>query len=415
MSDRDRGSPPPASPRTGGRRPSALLPTVLVLAALALVVVAIPALRAGVADGFSWAADRWSDATTELRRTMEDLPERQLEEQRQLAGSESLLIAVVDDDRRATALALLSRSGAEDATTLLIPPSLFDLLPSYGDFAFSEATVFEGPDLLRLAVSNLLGVRIDGGLVLAPGDLAGVLSGPIPVTIPEPLIVEDNSGVGTFVAEAGPATYPPEMVEVLMVTRGTADALAWLERQAGVWEAILLEIRSNPAVAPAMAEFVTEVGDEERATRLIASTAADGPGLTVVPVERVSVAGTDASFTLQTAEAAALVDLRMPHLDLADGDRTRVEVLNGNGAVLATRKVTETLIRRGFRVIITNNADRFDYESTVIVAQGRDNRAEAERARVALGVGDVQLELRAPSGVVDVSIIVGLDIPAVEG
>ena len=200
-----------------------------------------------------------------------------------------------------------------------------------------------------------------------------------------------------------------------MVTKGTSDPLAWLERQAGVWEGVMLEIESNPAVAPRLAAFATSPGDVERATRVIAGTAADGPGITVIPLERVAVTGTDAGFTVPFAPAAALVDSRMPHLDLADGERTRVEVLNGNGGVLATRKVAETLIRRGFRVIITDNADRFDYETTLVIAQGRDNRSEADRARLALGVGDLQLELRAPSGVVDVSIIVGLDVPAGEG
>lgn len=405
--------PAPGSGGSAAPRRGVIAAMLGVLMALAVAVV--PALRSGVADAVTWVGDRWHDAATELRTVMATLPERQIEQQRQLVGSESLLVAVVDDEQRTVAMALLARSGSDDGTTVLIPPSLFDLLPSYGDFALSEATVFEGPALLELAVSNLLGVRIDGSIVLGPGELASTLPGPIEVTLAEPLIVEGSDGAGTFVAEAGVATYPPEMVEVLMVTRGTADPLAWLERQAGVWEAVMLEVRSNPDLAPAIARFVTTEGDENRATRLIASTAADGPGITVVPVERVAVAGTDAGFTLQSSEAAAMVDFRMPHLDLADGDRTRVEVLNGNGVVLATRKVTETLIRRGFRVIITDNADSFEYETTLVVAQGRENRAEAERARAALGVGDLQLELRAPSGVVDVSIIVGLDIPSVEG
>jgi hypothetical protein len=391
-------------------------PVAAVVAVVVLIaVLAVPELRTRASDAIEWFADRWGDATTELRTVMNELPERQLAEQRQLAGSESLLIAVTDDERRTVALALLARSEGNDATTVLIPPSLFDLLPGYGDRALADATMFEGPELLALTVSNLLGVRIDGTAVLGPGDLAASLPESMTVTLSEPLIVEDASGVGTFVAEAGPVTYTAEMVELLMVTRGTSDPLAWLERQAGVWEAIMLEVEFNPAVAPNLAAFAMVAGDSERATGVIAGTAADGPGITVIPVERVSVAGTDAGFTLQAAEAAALVDSRMPHLELSDGDRTRIEVLNGNGAVLATRKVAETLIRRGFRVVITDNADRFDYATTLIVAQGRENRSEAERARLALGAGDLQLELRAPSGVVDVSIIVGLDIPAGEG
>lgn len=377
------------------------------------LVFLFPPLRSLVRDGVGGAADIWHDATTELRSRMDTLPERQLEEQRKLAGSESLLILVLDDDDRTVALALLSRSLDDDATTALIPASLYDLLPGYGDFALADATVFEGPELTRLTVSNLLGVRIDGIVTMRPGDLASTLPPSLPVTLTDPLIVEDAQGVGTFVAEAGEAAYPPEMVELLMQTRGTSDSLTWLQRQAAVWEAIMLAARSDPAIAPRMGAFAGL--DADLATGVIAGTAATGPGITVIPVERVAVSGSDAGFTLQFAEAEALVDNRMAHLDLADGERTRVEVLNGNGQVLATRKVAEALIRRGFRILITSNAQRFDYEQTLIVAQGRDNRAEAERARTALGTGELQLELRAPSGVVDVSIIVGLDIPAGEG
>jgi hypothetical protein len=413
-------TPEPPAPRrdrvsTSRRAFTGGVAAAVVLAILLIVVAVVPSLRGGAADALEWAGDRWSDATTELRSVMEELPERQLAEQRQLAGSESLLIVITDADNRTVAITLLGRSSADDATTVLIPPGLFDLLPGYGDRALSDATVFESPELLQLAISNLLGVRIDGIVKMGPGDLTTAIPGPITVTLSEPLIVEDGEGVGTFVAESGAATYDPSMLEVLMVTRGTSDPLAWLERQSGVWEALMLEVESNPNLAPGLAAFATSPGDVERATRVIAGTAADGPGITVIPLERVAVTGTEAGFTVPFAAAAALVDSRMPHLDLADGERTRVEVLNGNGGVLATRKVAETLIRRGFRVIITDNADRFDYETTLVIAQGRDNRSEAERARLALGVGDLQLELRAPSGVIDVSIIVGLDIPAGEG
>jgi polyisoprenyl-teichoic acid--peptidoglycan teichoic acid transferase len=76
--------------------------------------------------------------------------------------------------------------------------------------------------------------------------------------------------------------------------------------------------------------------------------------------------------------------------------------------------VAAALIRRGFRVIKTDNAENFDFEETLVISQGREHRAEADEAIDALGVGELLLELRAPSGVVDVSIIVGHDIPAGE-
>jgi hypothetical protein len=66
-------------------------------------------------------------------------------------------------------------------------------------------------------------------------------------------------------------------------------------------------------------------------------------------------------------------------------------------------------------LIRTDNADAFDYPQTLVIGQGQHNEAFAREVAVALGRGSLQLEVRAPSSVVDVSIIVGEDIPAEEG
>ena len=91
-----------------------------------------------------------------------------------------------------------------------------------------------------------------------------------------------------------------------------------------------------------------------------------------------------------------------------------MEVLNGNGRIGATRVVAEALVRRGFRVVRTDNADRFDYTATLVIAQGEAARGAAQEVAGIVGAAVVYLEEAAPSLVIDVSIIVGLDIPAGE-
>jgi hypothetical protein len=76
--------------------------------------------------------------------------------------------------------------------------------------------------------------------------------------------------------------------------------------------------------------------------------------------------------------------------------------------------VAEAVVRRGFRVVRTDNADRFDYTTTLVVAQGPEDRAAAQEVAGVVGAAAVYLEEAAPSLVVEVSIIVGLDIPAGE-
>jgi hypothetical protein len=72
------------------------------------------------------------------------------------------------------------------------------------------------------------------------------------------------------------------------------------------------------------------------------------------------------------------------------------------------------VVRRGFRVVRTDNADRFDYPTTLVVAQGQDAVEAAREVAGVVGAGSVYLEEASPSLVVDISIIVGLDIPAGE-
>ena len=60
-------------------------------------------------------------------------------------------------------------------------------------------------------------------------------------------------------------------------------------------------------------------------------------------------------------------------------------------------------------------ADAFDYEQTLVIAQGDQAEAAAREIVELLGRGLLFLEVRAPSGVVNVSIIVGQDIPSGEG
>ncbi len=374
------------------------------------VALAVVLLAAAAAS--PWLADRWGSWTTSLQDRAATAPGARLEAQRALEGSASLLVVVADDDGAARSVALLTRPEAGDGLVVLVPTDLFELLPGYGEFTLGEASAFEGPGLVATVVSNALGVRIDDVVFLRSGALAAALPGPVEVDLPAPLVVASGTGPDQLIADAGPAIYEAALVESLLVSRGSNDGLEWLERQAAVWGAVLEAASIDAAVAERLA---SPAAVPETAVGVIASVAASSPQVTLMPVDRAVGAGETDGFTVDVATAEAFVASRLPHLALADGERARVEVLNGNGRVLATRPVADVLISAGFRVVRTDNAERFDIPETLVIAQGRENRPAAERALAALAVGSLQLELSSPSGVVDVSIIVGLDVPAGEG
>lgn len=94
---------------------------------------------------------------------------------------------------------------------------------------------------------------------------------------------------------------------------------------------------------------------------------------------------------------------------------TRVIVYNGSGKPGIAGEAAQVLIRGGFRVVDTKNADKFTYKTTsIIVRRGDASRGQA--VAKALGVGKVSVDL-SDEEVTDVIVIIGKDYrpPAAEG
>ena len=379
-----------------------------------LIVVAV--LVAGVtvvaALGPRRVADAYSSWATSLQTTAEDAPQALLDEQSAPPGSEAMLLVVTDDDGRGAAFALLTTAPDGPAVLVTIPAPLYDLLPGYGIFPLGDAMAFEGTDLTVLTTSNALGVRIDGVLVLSAAELSSLVGDGVVIDLASPLLVEGDDGTVVRVAAEGERTRSGEVVASLFIEEGDGDQLALLERQAAAWEGVVRHVGNDAALVDQIADAAGP--DAALAAGLFAAAGADDLEVTVPPLAQVG-AGSDEGFEAQEAEVSVFVVRRLPHLALSDGPRSRVEILNGNGQLQTTRTASEVLVRAGYRIVRTDNAENFDFAATIIVAQGRANADEARRAVTALGTGDLRLELQAPSGIIDVSIIVGADIATGEG
>jgi hypothetical protein len=149
---------------------------------------------------------------------------------------------------------------------------------------------------------------------------------------------------------------------------------------------------------------------------LFVTMAGDPDGLlATIPVGSARSAGGADALVPAAEQALDFVADRLDHLLLRPVGRPRIEILNGNGRIGTTADIAAILIRDGFRLVRTDNADDFEYEDTLVVAQGEHAEAWSREILALLGRGLLFLEVRAPSGVVDVSIIVGNDIPSGEG
>jgi hypothetical protein len=86
---------------------------------------------------------------------------------------------------------------------------------------------------------------------------------------------------------------------------------------------------------------------------------------------------------------------------------SRVILYNGAGAPGIAGEAAQQLIRGGFRVVDTKNADNFNYATTKIVVQRGDVKQGEEIARI-LGVGKVEQQ-PSEQDVADVIVVVGKD------
>ena len=381
------------------------------------VLLVLGALTAGGWAGRAWlgeaaarASARVEEWATRLQDIAASVPQAALEERTGLVGSHSALV-VLGEGPGDCAFALLALSPEGVPSLTLLPSTLLGVVPGYGEFTLAEALAFEGPDLAALTVVNEMGVRLDEVVVLGTGDLAAALPAAVTVDLPVPLLTAEDGGL-LQVLGAGVQPLAPAAVEMLLVTAGSGDPFEWMQRQGAAWRGILAAVIADPEVADRLAAF-SSAGSSVAADLIVTAATADGLLLGAPPVEAVSTAGGEA-LALSAGAAAEFVPSRLGHLLLMAGDRPRVEVLNGNGRIGATRVVAEAVVRQGFRVVRTDNADRFDYAATLVIAQGEEAQQAAREVAGILGVAAVYLEEAAPSLVVEVSIIVGQDIPAGE-
>ena len=321
----------------------------------------------------------------------------------------SALFVVVDDGGHAVSLALVAASDDAGDRLTLMHPSLLVTLPGFGENLLSNATRFDGAKLAGTTVTNLLGVRIDEVVVWTADTLAGLVSEPVVVDLPVPLIVEDGDAQ-VVIAGAGSAGRDGASLARLLTDKGLGDDLDLLQRQGAVWRALLAESAVND-------RFVDELmADSGRLARDAFVGLATGDAVfTIVPATRIEPSGNEERYQLDGVDAASFVETHLAFLQLAPEPRVRVEVLNGNGLIGTTQPVAALLVEAGFRVVLTDNADRSDYETTLLIAQTLTNQNAAVAARDLLGIGDVSVEVRQPSGVVDLTIIVGQDLPATGG
>lgn len=319
------------------------------------------------------------------------------------------VMAVVSDEGTVVSVAIAVGHPTLPDYLILFPPGLISPIPAFGDRDLADALPFGGAELVGLTVSNLIGIRVDAVSVIEPDELMALLPTTLEVDSPVALMIE-QSGVTEVVEPAGKSQMTPDRVVRLLYEQGTEDQLAWLQRQGAVWRSLLSWLGQDQTRIQSIAR---DDGNADALAAALASVATDTDlVLTGLEVSRVVAAGSADFYRLSNQVAENFVDDKVPFLRLREGIRPRVEILNGRGQVVgATQPIAAQLVRSGFRVVRTDNAERVVAE-TQVIAQGFDNQEVAKEIHGMLERGSVILEARQPSTVVDITIILGQDFAA---
>ena len=196
---------------------------------------------------------------------------------------------------------------------------------------------------------------------------------------------------------AAPADVPRFLAE-----RGQQNDLARLVRHQAFWSAWLARLHAEPALLPRLAGL-------ENVTPAIRALAKGSVQYSTLPVEALDGGGGDQVYRVRQAELDDLLKVALPAgVALGAEGRTRVQLLNGTGAVAQGQLVAQRLLPAGFRIVVTANAKSFSYRETQVVFYRREQQSAATRVQQALGVGKL-VRSRQPLDVVDVTVVVGSD------
>ena len=324
-----------------------------------------------------------------------------------ISGDGASLLLVATDGEQPVGFALFATHPDVEDRVLLFPPGLLTVLPGFGSWELDRADEFGGPGLSAISLTNLTGARIDGTVRIPVSAVAGLLDGSV-VDLDEPIFREEGDDRVVVVA-AGSAERDAERIALILGEQGIGDQLAWLVRQGSVVELLLDRIAGTAGEVDRLLEVSS--GDLTLARDVMAAVAGDpDTRVTAAQVRPIaSLGGSEERYQLAVDDAEAFIADQAAYLGISDGPRPRVEVLNGTQRVQVTPPIAAELVRAGYRVVRTDNADRTDYDVTRIVGHTEENQSVALSVFDVLGFGEVRLEVRQPSGIVDITVIVGDD------
>ncbi len=333
-----------------------------------------------------------------------------------------LVMTVRSDDlsRQADTLTLFTLGGGAKPYALMIPPSALTEIPGYGFDTVSKSLSFGRIPLADVTVENLAGVRVDHAMVIETTALARLVDrlGGVQIDVPANLFADDGAGRLVPVFSTGSQRFNGKRAVAYLTFQAPDETeLSRLARAQQLWEAVLGVGRGNRSAT--IAKLIPGLGGldgTQAASRFamflasFASVPAAERTFDVVPVTPVASGGEQGAFKVEDVQLRALVG---KYLGGVTAERSRLQLLNGNGTPEAGAAVAQKLIPEGFWLVDSGNARSFDFAETKIIVYVNDaeTMAAAEKVRRLLGVGQIELS-RSLHTSIDVTVVIGKDFRA---
>ncbi|HUR52447.1 MAG TPA: LCP family protein [Mycobacteriales bacterium] len=330
----------------------------------------------------------------------------------------TVLMQVRGADSSALASALLAHDPrSSEGSAVLVPPQVIVSVPGVGSQPFSRALATTSAKGSRDALSDLMGVTVDGSWVLDTKSFSRLIDqeGGIQATIDVPVVT-----ARVVVLQAG--TQHLDGARALLyatyLAKGEQEQTR-LARLQTVLDGMVAALPSSPRT------LLSSLGAGSQSSLPVGVLAdvlsgmkkddsSDQLQYRSLPVVKLDTGSDVTRFRVDAGATRTMVD-ELLAASVPAGARTkgnRVLVLNGVGTPGLGEKVRAKLIPAGFSFVGSRNANTFDYAKTQVLVRDATAAGSALGARVARALGVPASSVRSSNQIgtiADVVVIVGRD------
>lgn len=330
----------------------------------------------------------------------------------------TLLLQVKAPDGTAEASALLAHDPAsKQGAVVLLPQQVLVNVPGGGSVTFARSLQAASPAGSREALSDLMGVLVDGSWVLDEQAFGRLVQqvGSLKVDVDVPVV----AGRRVLLQPGSQQLNGAQALQFATYLGAGEQEQTRLTRLQSVLDALIsaLPAKSSDLVRSlgAGSQVSAQAGD---VGSLLAGLKADDGASDLqyrsLPVIKVDSGNDDVRFRVDPVATRSLVDDvlagSIPPGSRADGNR--VLVLNGVGTPGLGQQVRAKLLPAGFVFVGSRNAPSFGYAKTQVLVKDDTSAGAALGARVAqaLGLPNALVESSDQIGsIADVIVVVGKD------